>query len=88
MTRSQDQVNVDGTLNLRLFTCLLSSHVLIGRKYILNNLPDWMKTYSTLLGTTIDKVYIDGSCGSKIITGILLARLKRVGYLYKENLWV
>ena len=27
---------------------------------------------------TIDKVYIDGSCGSETVAGVFLARLKRV----------
>ena len=31
--------------------------------------------------TIIDKVYIDGSCGSKTVASILLARLKRGGHL-------
>ena len=38
--------------------------------------------------THIDKVYLDGSCGSKTEAGILFASLKRVGHLthfYKDT---
>ena len=30
---------------------------------------------------TKDKVYIDGSCGSKTVADVLLACLKRMGYV-------
>ena len=42
-----------------------------------------------LRGPTIDKVYLDEPCGSKTVAGVLLARLKRVGYVthfYKDTI--
>ena len=34
----------------------------------------------------IDKVYIEGSCGSKIVASVLLERVDHVIYFYKDTI--
>ena len=36
---------------------------------------------------TIDKVYIDGPCGSKTLAGVLLARFERVSHVTYFKKW-